>query len=87
MLNPADDQRYFTLTYHRRLPPTDTAYAVYVSNDLVSWQTGTNYVQEVQTTDDGNALTETVTARVVAPFSPATSQFVTVRVWLLTTKP
>ena len=87
VLNPADDQRYFTLTYHRRLPPTDTAYAVYVSNDLVSWQTGTNYVQEVQTTDDGNALTETVTARVVAPFSPATSQFVTVRVWLLTTKP
>jgi hypothetical protein len=86
-LDPADGQRYFTLTYHRRLPPTDAAYAVYLSSDLVNWQTGTNCVQELQTADDGNGLTETVTARVIAPFSPATNQFVSVRVWLLTTKP
>jgi hypothetical protein len=87
VLDPTDSQQYFTLTFHRRLQPTDVAYAVYVSNDLVTWQTGTNYVQELQAVDDGNGLTETATARVVAPFSPATNQFVTVRVWLLTTGP
>jgi hypothetical protein len=86
-LNPADGQQHLTLTYHRRLPPTDAGYAVCVSNDLISWRTGTNYVEEVQTTDDGNGLTETVTARVVAPFSFATNQFVTVLVWLLATEP
>jgi hypothetical protein len=86
-LNPTDGQQHFTLTYHRRLAPTDVAYAASVSSDLVNWQSGTNYVEEVQVTDDGNGLTETVIARVIAPFSTTTNQFVTVRVWLLTTKP
>jgi hypothetical protein len=86
-LNPADGQPHFTLTYHRRLPPTDVAYAVSVSDDLVTWQTGPNYVEELQTTDDGNGLTETVKARIIAPVSATTNQFVTVRCWLLATKP
>jgi hypothetical protein len=86
-LNPADGQPHFTLTYHRRLPPTDVAYAVSVSDDLVTWQTGPNYVEELQTTDDGNGLTETVKARIIAPVSATTNQFVTVHCWLLATKP
>jgi hypothetical protein len=86
-LHPADGQPHFTLTYHRRLPPTDVAYAVSVSDDLVTWQTGPNYVEELQTTDDGNGLTETVKARIIAPVSATTNQFVTVRCWLLATKP
>ena len=79
--------KYFTLTYHRRLPPTDTSYVVSVSNDLLTWNTGTNYVEEIQTTDDGNGLTETVKARLIEAFPTADHQFVTVRVRLLTTGP
>jgi hypothetical protein len=58
---------------------------VHVSNDLVTWHTGTNYVQEIQATDDGNGLTETVKARLTVPFSTSTNQFVTVKVWLRVT--
>lgn len=86
-LNPTNSLNYITLTYHRRLPPTDTGYAVYVSNDLLTWNTGTNYVGEIQTTDDGNGLTETVKARLKETYPPATNTFITVRVWLLTTGP
>jgi hypothetical protein len=86
-LNPNDGRSHLTLTYHRRLPPTDAAYAVYVSNDLVTWNTGTNYVEEIQATDDGNSLTETVKARIKAPYPGATNTFATVRVWLLATGP
>ncbi len=85
--DPADGNPYLTIQYPRRLEPTDTTYEVHVSNDLSIWQTGTNYVQELQATDDGNGLTETVKARLTAPFSTATNQFVTVKVWLRVTKP
>src|SRR5205807_829357 len=74
-LNPADGKNHITLTYTRRLEPTDTSYAVYVSNDCLTWNKGTNYVEEIQATDDGNNLTETVKARVKAPYSTATNQF------------
>jgi hypothetical protein len=86
-LNPADGLKHITFTYHRRLEPTDTGYAAYVSNDLRAWNTGTNYVEEIQATNDGNGITETVKSRVVAPFTSVTPQFVTVRVWLRVTKP
>jgi hypothetical protein len=86
-LDPTNSLPYITLTYHRRLPPTDAAYAPSVSNDLFIWNTGTNYIEEIQTTDDGNRLTETVKARVKAPYSTSTNYFIAVRVWLLTTGP
>jgi hypothetical protein len=78
---------YLTIQYPRRIEPTDTTYEVQVSNDLLTWHTGTNYVREILVTDDGNNLTETVKARLTAPVSPVTNQFVTVRVWLRITKP
>ncbi len=84
----ADGTNHITLTYLRRLPPTDTSYEVIVSDDLVNWNSGTNYVKEIQVTDDGNALTETVKAQLIAPWPNATkSQFLTVRVRLLSTGP
>ncbi len=86
-LDPSDGKNHIMITYPRRLEPTDTSYAVYVSNDLIHWQTGTNYVQELQATDDGNNLTETVKAEVVAPYTTDTNQFVNVRVWLRATGP
>jgi len=77
-----DGLDHFTLTYTRLLPPRVVAYAVFVSYDLMTWYTGTNYVQELSSTDDGNGLTETVTAQVVAPVSTSTNLFATIRVWL-----
>ncbi|MGI8964790.1 MAG: hypothetical protein ACR2H1_01740, partial [Limisphaerales bacterium] len=77
-LNPVDGQYHITLTYQRRLPPVDVRYAVYVSNDLSTWTTGPAYVEELQVTSDGNGLTETVKARVKAPFTLMTNQFITV---------
>jgi hypothetical protein len=78
--------KHLASTYHRRPAPTDTSYLVSVSNDLVTWNTRTDYLEEIQTTDGGNALTESVKARLTAPF-PRAQQFVTVRVRLLTTGP
>jgi hypothetical protein len=86
-LDPNDSQNHITLTYTRRLPPTDTAYEVVVSSNLLTWQSGTNFVKELSATDDGNTLTETVKAQVVAPWPSASRQFVSVRVWLLSTGP
>src|ERR1019366_10163114 len=65
-LDPTNQQKYVTLTYPRRIEPTDVGYAVAVSSDLVTWNTGTNYVEEVQAIPDANNVTETVTARLVA---------------------
>jgi Concanavalin A-like lectin/glucanases superfamily/Calx-beta domain len=86
-LNPDDGKNHITLTYQRRLPPTDTAYAIYLSDDLHTWNTGTNYVEELQATDDGNGLSETVKARLRAPYPPSTNLFFTIRIRLLTTGP
>lgn len=73
--------------YPRRVQPTDAGYAVYVSNDLKTWNTGPDYVRELSAVADTNGITETVTAEVTAPYSQSTNQYVTVRVWLMTTGP
>jgi hypothetical protein len=88
-IETTNSARYLMLTFHRRLQPTDTAYqpAVSVADDLRSWLSGTNYVEELSATDDGNGITETVKARVIAPFPSLSKQFVTVRVWLMVTGP
>jgi hypothetical protein len=86
-LDPGDGKYHITLTYQRRLAPTDVAYAAVVSTNIFNWQTGTNLVQEISAIPDGNDLTETVKARVVAPWPTNVNQFVTIRVWLLSTGP
>ncbi len=62
-------------------------YAVAVSSDLVTWHTGTDYVEELQAIPDPNGVTEAVTARLVEPYSTSTNVFINVRVWLRTTQP
>jgi hypothetical protein len=86
-VNPGDGLSYITLTYQRRLLPTDVAYEVQVSHDLITWNTGEGYIEELQVLDDGNGLTETVTARLLTPWPSELSQFITIRVWLLATGP
>jgi hypothetical protein len=86
-VNPSDNKNHITLTYQRRIEPTDVEYEVRISPDLFTWHSGTNYVEEIQATDDGNNLTQTVKARLVAPWSTGTNQFLTIRVWLQATGP
>jgi len=77
-----DNLRHFTLTYTRRLPPTDVAYDVYVSTDLRTWNTGTNFVEEFSRANDANGFTETVKTRAVVPFPSSTNLFMRIRVSL-----
>jgi len=80
-LNPADGQNHITLNYQRRIQPVDVNYAVYISNDLLAWNTGPAYVEGIQVTPDANGFTETVTSRITTPYTLATNQFLTIRVW------
>ena len=77
-----DNKPHLTLTWTRRLPPRDVEYGVYVSTNLIDWNTGTNYVQEFLHTNDVNNLTETVKTRALVPFPNSTKLFMNIRVWL-----
>jgi hypothetical protein len=80
--NTNDGLQYLTLTYTRRLPPRDVEYGVFVSTDLLTWNTGTNYIEEFSRANDANGITETVKARAVSPFPATTNLFMNIRVWL-----
>jgi hypothetical protein len=84
---PGSSSRRITFTYRRRLAPTDVQYTPYFSHDLATWRTGPGLIEELSVTDDGNALTETVKARLAAPYSTSTNTFITVGVRLMTTGP
>jgi hypothetical protein len=74
-------ETHIHLTFQRRMPPTDVDYAVWASQDLWTWNTGEEHVEELEVTDDGNGLTETVRARLTTPLSTSVSQFISIRVW------
>jgi hypothetical protein len=80
--NTNDGLRHLTLTYTRRLPPRDVEYGVYVSTNLLTWDTGTNYVEEFSRSNDTNGITETVKTRALMPFPSSTNLFMNLRVWL-----
>jgi len=86
-LSPGDGLNHITLEFQRWIAPTDVAYEMVVSTNLVDWLSGPGVVEEVSVTPDLNGLTETVQARVMAPWPSNVPQFVTVRVWLLATGP
>ncbi len=77
-----DNQPHLTFTYTRRLPPRDVEYGVFVSTNLLTWATGTNYVEEFFSTNDPNGFTETVKARTLMPYPSPTNLFMNIRVWL-----
>ena len=58
-------------------------YGVYVSTDLVNWNTGTNYSEDFYRTNNADGLTETVKTRALTPFPSSTNLFMNMRVWLL----
>jgi hypothetical protein len=77
-----DSLQHLTFTYTRRLPPRDVEYGVYVSTDLLTWNTGTNYVEEFLHTNNLDGITETVKTRALMPFQSSTNLFMNIRVWL-----
>jgi hypothetical protein len=80
--NTNDGLKHLTFTYTRRLPPRDVQYGVFVSTNLLTWNTGTNYVEEFLTAPDTNGITETVKTRALAPFPATNNLFMNLRVWL-----
>jgi hypothetical protein len=80
--NTNNGLKHLTITYTRRLPPRDVQYGVYVSTNLLSWNTGTNYVDEFFRTNNTNGFTETVKTRALAPFPGSNNLFMNLRVWL-----
>jgi hypothetical protein len=80
-LNPGDGQNHIAVTYQRRMQPRDVDYAVYISSDLLAWNTGPAHVEEISATPDANGFTETVMARIVTNYTQTTNQFLTIRVW------
>jgi hypothetical protein len=81
-LSTNDGLEHFTLTYSRRVPPRDVEYGAFVSTDLLTWHTGSDYVQEISSIPDTNGITETVKTRALAPFPGSTNLYMTLGVWL-----
>jgi hypothetical protein len=77
-----DGLQHLTITYTRRLSPRDVQYGLFVSTDLQTWNTGTNWVEEFFTSPDTNGFTETVKSRALQPFPNPTNLFMNLRVWL-----
>lgn len=75
-----DGKDYLTITYTRRKPPRDITYHLEASDALTVWNEGAAFTQEMLVTDDGNGLTDTVTARALAPIAPGARQFLRLRV-------
>jgi alpha-galactosidase len=75
-----DGNSYFTGTYTRRKSAPGIIYHVEVSDNLMTWNEGPTYVQEMQATDDGNSLTETVKVRVLPALNLITKKFLRLRV-------
>jgi alpha-galactosidase len=75
-----DGNSYLTGTYTRRKSAQGIIYHVEASDDLTTWNEGPTDVQEMQVTDDGNSLTETVEVRVLPPLNSTEKKFLRLRV-------
>lgn len=82
--SPVEMSDGFVVQYTRNRDAGDLVYTLQVSDQPAGpWVSGPPYVQETRITDDGNGLTETVTARVTPIGASATRAFVR----LIITKP
>jgi hypothetical protein len=68
---------YLTLTYTRAKAATDVSLVVEQSNDLVTWHSGTNYVQQISVVDQGS--TQLITVQTLAPVGSSAGDFVRLR--------
>jgi hypothetical protein len=78
-INPDDGLRYLTLTYLHRTDAPWLTYAVEVSSDLVTWNSGPANSQPVSAVVTGDGVTEIVTVRGL-PAMDTGGRFVRLRV-------
>lgn len=71
---------YLEFTFHQRQHLTDATCQVEVSSELVHWNEGPAHVSISAPVPDANGLTESVTARVLAPLGTPPRTFVRLRV-------
>ncbi len=76
---PGATNDHLTITYPRRKPPVDIFYTVEGASTPGFWST--NGITEIQVTDDGNGVTETVKARDGYLMSTSTNRFLRVRIY------
>ena len=82
-LDPNDGKTYLTITFHRRKAPAGITYHVESSPDLATWFEDAGHVSIGAPVDDGNGITETVTARALPAIDPANvRQFLRCRITL-----
>ena len=71
---------FLTVSYTRLLGAAGISYIVEVSQDLLTWNSGSLYTQDVSAVDDGNGLTQTVTVQTLQPVSGTPHLFTRLRV-------
>jgi len=70
---------YLTLTYTQVIAATDIVYTVEVSNDLLTWNSGTGYTAVLSTTPNGDG-TNTVVVQDLAPAGSTPHQYMRLKV-------
>ena len=78
--NPEDGQRYFTISYPRRIGALDLTYSIEVSDSLLLWSTPPGVVEIVSVVPVGDGVMEIVTARILAPTGMTAHKFIRVHV-------
>jgi subtilisin family serine protease len=71
---------FLTVSYTRLLGAAGVSYTVEVSQDLLTWNSGSLYTQDVSAIDDGNGLTQTVTVQTLLPVRGTPHLFTRLRV-------
>src|ERR1035441_7912208 len=69
---------HLTLTYTRAKAAIDVSLVVEQSNDLVNWQSGLGYVQQVSCVDEG--AIQRITVQLTSPVAGASGAFLRLRV-------
>ena len=67
---------YLTLTFTRVIAETDITYVPQVSSDLLTWNSGTNDLAPVSTTNNADGLTQTGVVRDLTPLTSGGRRFI-----------
>ena len=73
-------QKYLALTYTSVIADTDITYAVEVSSDLQTWNSGAGYTATVSTTTNSGNTTQTVVVRDLTAVSSTSPRFIRLKV-------
>jgi hypothetical protein len=69
---------YLTLTYTRLKSATDVSLVVEQSNDLLTWQSGPSYIQQLSVVDE--VTIQRITVRLTSPTSASAGAYLRLKV-------